>query len=103
MQHTYPIQILNCAKALVDGRRRGSKTTRMKLKLVVEWRSAQSATIQDTPTRNALQQCTFTMHLVRQTRMMLPNLQLVEWHLRDMDVDVVAAAMKECIEFSCLI
>jgi hypothetical protein len=47
MQHTYLIQILNCAKALVDGRRRGSGTTWMKLKLVVQWRSAQSATIQD--------------------------------------------------------
>jgi hypothetical protein len=44
-----------------------------------------------------------TMHLVRQTRMMLPNLRLVELHLRDVVVDVVAAAMKECIEFSCLI
>jgi hypothetical protein len=43
------------------------------------------------------------MHLVRQTRMMLPNLRLVELHLRDVDVDVVVAAMKECIEFSCLI
>jgi hypothetical protein len=33
--------------------------------------------------------------------MMLPNLRLVEVHLRD--VDVIAAAMKECIEFICLI
>jgi hypothetical protein len=75
----------------------------MKPKLVVQWRSTQSATIQDTPIRNALQQCTLAMHLVRQTRMMLPNLLLVEVHLRDVDVDVVAAAMKECVEFSCLI
>jgi hypothetical protein len=103
MQHTYLIQILNCAKALVDGRRRASGTTWMKLKLVVQWRSVQSATTQDTPKRNALQQCTLAMHLVRQTRMMLPNLRLVELHLRDVVVDVVAAAMKECIEFSCLI
>jgi hypothetical protein len=59
MQHTYPIQILNCAKALVDGRRRASGTTWMKLKLVVQWRSVQSATTQDTPIRNALRlQCT---------------------------------------------
>jgi hypothetical protein len=103
MQHTYLIQILNCAKALVDGRRRGSKITWMKLKLVVQWRSVQSATTQETPTRNALQQCTLAMHLVRQTRMMLSNLRLVEVHLRDVDVDIVAAAMKECIKFSCLI
>jgi hypothetical protein len=103
MQHTYLIQILNCAKALVDGRRRELGTTWMKLKLVVQWRSAQSATIQDTPTRNALQQCTLAMHLVRQTRMWLPNLRLVELHLQDVDVDGVAAPMKECIEFSCLI
>jgi hypothetical protein len=102
MQHTYPIQILNCAKALVDGRRRASGTTWMKLKLVVQWRSVQSATTQDTPTRNALQQCTLSMHLVRQTRMMLPNLRLVDLHLRDVDVDVVAAEMKECNEFSFL-
>jgi hypothetical protein len=27
----------------------------------------------------------------------------VELHLRDVDVEVVVAAMKECIEFSCLI
>jgi hypothetical protein len=73
----------------------------MKLKLVVQWRSAQSATIQETPTRNALQQCMLAMHLVRVTLMMLPNLRLVEVHLRD--VDVIAAAMKECIEFICLI
>jgi hypothetical protein len=75
----------------------------MKLKLGVQWCSVQSATTQDTPTRNALQQCMLAMHLVRQTRMMLPNLRLVELHLRDVDVDVVATAMKECIEFSCLI
>jgi hypothetical protein len=68
------------------------KTTWMKPKLVVQWHSAQSATIQDTPTRNALQQCMLAMHLVRQTRMMLPNLRLVEVHLRDVDVDVVAVA-----------
>jgi hypothetical protein len=103
MQHTYLIQILNCAKVLVDGRRKGSGTTWMKLKLVIQWLSAQSATIQDTPPRNALQQCTLSMHLLRETRMMLPNLRLVEVHLRDVDVDVVAAAMKECIESSCLI
>jgi hypothetical protein len=103
MQHTYLIQILNCAKALVNIKRRGSGTTWMKLKLVVQWRSAQSATIKDTTTRNALQQGTLAMQLVRQTRMMMPNLLLVEVHLWDVDVDVVATAMKECIEFSCLI
>jgi hypothetical protein len=46
---------------------------------------------------------TLAIHLVRQMQMMLPNLRLVEVHLRDVDVDVVATTMKECIEFSCLI
>jgi hypothetical protein len=75
----------------------------MKLKRVIQWRSIYSATTQDTPIRNALQQCTLAMHLVRPTRVILPNLRLVELHLLDVDVDVVAAAMKECTEFSCLI
>jgi hypothetical protein len=33
MQDTYLIQIQNCVKALVDGRRRGSGTKWMNLKL----------------------------------------------------------------------
>jgi hypothetical protein len=89
VRRTYQIQIQLCVKVSVDAGRRGLGTTWMRLKLDLGCRYALSATIQDTPTRNASKHLTFPLPL-------LHHLQLVH-------VDVVpAATTKECSDRTCL-
>jgi hypothetical protein len=86
---TYQIQIQPCVEVSVDARRRGLGTTWMRLKLDLRGRYAPSATILDTPIRNALKHLTFPLPLLH--------------HLHLVHVDVVpAATTKECSDSTCL-
>jgi hypothetical protein len=86
---TYQIQIQPCVKVSVDARRRGLGTTWMRLKLDLRGRYAPSATILDTPTRNAPKHLTFPLPLLH--------------HLHLVHVDVVpVATTKECSDRTCL-